>query len=178
MVKKILPIFLLSTVLLVLTACSGGDSPAKKLKIGDPAPAFAGTDLNGQPVSLAGYQGKPVILRFWSTDCKFCRADTPIFNQYFEKYKEAGLRVVYINRNSDEATVRRFVADLEIGFPVLMDKDGAISKQYNIKLEPQTIVLGPGHRILAAILGGVSEAELKGLLGEYFTETAEKQQVD
>lgn len=178
MVKKILPIFLLSTVLLVLTACSSGEQAAKKLKIGDPAPAFAGTDLSGQPLSLAGYQGKPVILRFWSTDCKFCRADTPIFNHYFEKYRQAGLRVVYINRNSDEATVRQFVADLEIGFPVLMDKDGAISKQYNIKLEPQTIVLGPDHRILAAILGGVSEAELKGLLGEYFSEIAEKQQVD
>ena len=175
MVKKILPLFFLCTGLVFLTACSGGGQSAKKLKIGDPAPAFAGTDLSGQPVSLAGYQGKPVILRFWSTDCKFCRADTPIFNQYFEKYRQAGLRVVYINRNSDEATVRQFVADLEIGFPVLLDKDGAISKQYNIRLEPQTIVLSPDHRILAAILGGVSEAELKGLLGDYFSKTAEKQ---
>lgn len=175
MLKKILPIFLLCTVLLVLTACSGGDQAAKKLKIGDPAPAFSGTDLSGQPVSLTGYQGQPVILRFWSTDCKFCRADTPIFNQYFEKYKEAGLRVVYINRNSDEATVRQFVADLEIGFPVLMDKDGTISKRYNIKVEPQTIIISPDHRILAAILGGVSEAELKNLLGGYLSETAEKQ---
>lgn len=175
MLKKILPIFLLSTVVLVLTACSGGDQAAKKLKIGDPAPDFSGTDLSGQPVSLTGYQGQPVILRFWATDCKFCRADTPIFNQYFEKYKEAGLRVVYINRNSDEATVRQFVVDLEIGFPVLIDKDGTISKRYNIKVEPQTIIIGPDHRILAAILGGVSEAELKSLLGAYLTENTEKQ---
>ncbi len=168
MLKKIILAFLFCSVLCVLTACSGGDSAAKKLKIGDPAPDFSGTDLNGQPVSLAGYQGQPVILRFWSTDCKFCRADTPIFNQYFEKYKEAGLRVVYINRHSDEATVRKFVADLEIGFPVLIDKDGAISARYNIKIEPQTIIISPDHTILAAILGGVSEAELQNLLGGYF----------
>jgi peroxiredoxin len=126
-------------------------------------------------VSLAGYQGQPVILRFWSTDCKFCRADTPIFNQYFEKYKEAGLRVVYVNRHSDEATVRQFVADLEIGFPVLIDKDGTISARYNIKVEPQTIIISPDHRILAAILGGVSEAELKSLLGGYLGKNTEKQ---
>jgi len=175
MLRKIVPLFLLCAVVLALVACSGGKQAAKKLKIGDPAPDFAGTDLSGQPLSLAGYQGQPVILRFWATDCKFCRADTPIFNQYFEKYKEAGLRVVYINRHSDEATVRQFVAELEIGFPVLIDKDGTIAAQYNIKVEPQTIILGPDHRILAAILGGVSEAELKGLLGGYLDKNTEKQ---
>lgn len=174
MLKKILPIFLLCFVLLGYAACSGGGSTAKKIKIGDQAPDFSGTDLNGQPVSLAGYQGKPVILRFWSTDCKFCRADTPIFNQYFEKYKEAGLRVVYVNRHSDEATVRKFVADLEIGFPVLIDTDGTLSALYNIKVEPQTVIINPDHKIIAAILGGVSEAELKSLLGEYLSKNTEK----
>ncbi len=176
MLKKIVPVFLLCSVLFILAACSGGDSAAKKLKIGDPAPDFSGTDLNGQPVSLAAYQGQPVILRFWSTDCKFCRADTPIFNQYFEKYKQAGLRVVYVNRHSDEATVRRFVADLDIGFPVLIDKDGAISTRYNIKVEPQTIIISPEHKILGAMLGGVSEAELKDILGGYFSKDTKKQQ--
>ncbi len=175
MLKKIVPLFLFCLMLFVLAACSGSDSAAKKLKIGDPAPDFSGTDLSGHPLSLAGYQGQPVILRFWSTDCKFCRADTPIFNQYFEKYKEAGLRVVYINRHSDEATVRQFVADLEIGFPVLIDKDGAISTRYNIKVEPQTIIISPEHKIVAAMLGGVSEAELKNLLGGYFDKNATKQ---
>ena len=175
MLKKSLPVFLLCSVLFVVAACSGGDQAAKKLKIGDQAPDFAGTDLSGQSVSLAAYQDQPVILRFWSTDCKFCRADTPIFNQYFEKYKAAGLRVVYVNRHSDEATVRQFVADLDIGFPVLIDKDGTISRRYNIKVEPQTIIISPDHRILAAILGGVSEADLKNLLGEHLVKNTEKQ---
>lgn len=174
MLRKIFFLYLLCTVFLALAACSGGDQAVKKLKLGDQAPDFSGTDLNGQPVSLAAYQGQPVILRFWSTDCKFCRADTPIFNQYFENYKEAGLRVVYVNRHSDEATVRKFVADLEIGFPVLIDKDGTISSRYNIKVEPQTIVISPEHKIIAAILGGVSEAELKSLLGEHLSKNTEK----
>lgn len=176
MLKNILTLFLLCGVFLALAACSDGERATKKLKIGDPAPAFSGTDLNGQSVSLAGYTGKPVVLRFWSTDCKFCRADTPIFNQYFDKYKDAGLRVVYVNRHSDEATVHRFVDDLGIVFPVLLDKDGMISARYNIKLEPQTIIISPDHKILAAILGGVSEAELKNLLGEHLDKNTNKQQ--
>lgn len=175
MLKKIVPLFLLCLMLFVIAACSGGGSGAKKLKIGDTAPDFSGIDLSGHPLSLAAYQGQPVILRFWSTDCKFCRADTPIFNQYFEKYKDVGLRVVYINRHSDETTVRKFVADLEIGFPVLIDKDGVISSRYNIKVEPQTIIISPDHKIIAAMLGGVSETELKNLLGGYFGKDKGKQ---
>lgn len=178
MLKKNLAAFYLCYLLLLLNACSGSDQAAKNLKIGDPAPDFSGTDLNGRPVSLAAYKGQPVILRFWSTECKFCRADTPIFNQYFEKYKDAGLRVVYINRQSDEATVRRFVADLDIGFPVLLDKDGSISARYNIKIEPQTIFISPDHKLLGAILGGVSEPELIKIMGGYLDKKTEKQQVN
>lgn len=166
MIGKKLLLMMLIGCLLTFFGCSGGNE-SKRLTIGDAAPDFTAIDLSGQPLSLAGYTGKPVILRFWSTDCKFCRADTPIFNQYFDKYKDAGLRVVYVNRNSDEATVRNFVADLAITFPVVLDKNGVISALYNIKVEPQTIVIGPDHRIMAAILGGVSEEELRRLLGDF-----------
>jgi len=120
-------------LLLVVSACSGDGGKAAKLKIGDPAPDFAATDLSGRPVKLASFKGKPVVLRFWSTECRFCRADTPIFNRYFEKYKAAGLEVFYINRQGDEKAVRRFVADLEVAFPVIIDRDGKISARYNIK---------------------------------------------
>jgi cytochrome oxidase Cu insertion factor (SCO1/SenC/PrrC family) len=32
-----------------------------------PAPDFSGTTLAGAPVSLASYQGKPLILIFWAS---------------------------------------------------------------------------------------------------------------
>ncbi|MGV1098895.1 peroxiredoxin family protein [Thiovibrio sp. JS02] len=173
MMNKTGQCFLLFAILLVLAACAGEDKKVAKLKIGDPAPDFAVSDLAGRTVSLAAFRGQPVVLRFWSTDCKYCRADTPIFNRYFEKYKERGLRVIYVNRNSDEATVRQFVADLEIPFPVVLDRDGAISASYNIKMEPQTIFISPRHTILAAVLGGVSEGEFQNLLGGYLRDPRE-----
>ncbi len=44
---------------------------------------------------------------------------------------------------------------------------GKLAKQYNIKVQPLTLVLSPDHKLLAALLGGVSEAELQELLGKY-----------
>jgi hypothetical protein len=37
------------------------------LNLGQPAPAFARTTLSGDPISLAGLQGKVVVLKFWGT---------------------------------------------------------------------------------------------------------------
>ncbi len=157
---------------IVLAACIGcsSDKSATTLKIGDPAPDFTATDLAGNIFTLSAFKGKPVVLRFWSTDCKYCRADTPIFNEYFNRYKEKGLIVVYINRGSDEAMVRGFVDDLDIPFPVIIDSDQAIARRYNIRLDPQTIVISPEQTIIAAILGGVSKEEFQALLGGYFPE--------
>ncbi len=149
-----------------IAGCSS-DKADKKLQIGDHAPGFQLTDIDDQEFSLNDYQGMPVIIRFWSTDCKYCRADTPIFNTYFNRYSRENLQVFYINTIPEDPYLAGFVKDLEIGFPVLLDHGGKVAEKYNIRLQPQTIILDPSHRIIAAILGGVSDEELTEILGKY-----------
>ena len=158
--------------LLILALTAGCSSEPKRLKIGDKAPGFTTRDLDKNVISLDDYKGSPVVLRFWSTDCQFCKVDTPIFNYYFNKYKKEGLKVVYINSTADEETVRNFVDALDVQFPVVLDKDAAIATSYQVRVVPQTIIIGPDQTILAAILGGVDEAELKKVLGPYLPQTA------
>ncbi|MCB2183302.1 MAG: redoxin domain-containing protein [Desulfobulbaceae bacterium] len=160
-------VFVFLCVLFLLSAC-GKDDSVEKLKIGDRAPDFAVTDMNGERLSLKKWAGTPVILRFWSTDCKYCRADTPVFNRYYETYKQRGLQVVYLNTGASSAEVAEFVKELEIPFPVVLDEGGKIAEKYRVKIVPQTIVIDPDQKIKAAILGGVGKAELDELVGNYF----------
>ncbi len=156
----------LLVVVLLLAACGGEVN--RELAVGDKAPDFTAVSLTGEKIQLNAWRGSPVILRFWSTDCKYCRADTPIFNYYFEKYKKKGLRVVYVNTGQESlARVKAFVTDLAIPFPVIKDKGEVIGLQYNVKIVPQTIFISPDGVILTAILGGVGEAEFKEILGKY-----------
>jgi len=157
-------------LMVALCLLAGCGNRVKPLRIGDKAPEFAALDMQGNQVSLADARGNPVILRFWSTDCKFCRADTPIFNRYFAAYKDKGLKVVYINVTQTEQEVKAFIEELGIIFPVIRDGGGKIARSFNIKAQPMTIILSPEHTLLAAILGGVSEAELKELIGRYLGE--------
>ncbi len=156
----------IAAALLLLGACSG-ESP-KAIRVGDVLASFSGTDLEGRNFSLTDHKGKPLIVRFFLLNCPYCRADTPIFNTFYNKYRQNGLDIVYINNNgASTEEVSAFARELEIPFPVIFDKEGRIARQYNVKVQPLTLVLSPEHRLLAALLGGVSEAELNELLGKY-----------
>lgn len=152
---------LLCLLLGLLAGC--GDQP-KALGVGALAPEFTAVDLRQQPVSLAAHQGKPVILRFFQPDCKFCRADTAIFNDYYRTYQDKGLGVIYINTAPASGDIQKFVDELGIRFPVVLDPERKIADLYRVRLVPQTVLLDPAHKVLGAILGGVSKEELDSQL--------------
>lgn len=46
------------------------------VEVGQPAPNFTGTDINGKTIHLSDYKGKIVVLESYNSDCPFCH------NQY------------------------------------------------------------------------------------------------
>ncbi len=163
--KKLLLLCCLIFTLVFATSCSSNKKP---LRVGDTLPTFKATDLDGKLFSLDAHKGNPAVVRFFLLDCPYCKADTPIFNKFYADYGKAGLAMVYINNNgSTKHAVENFIEELGVKFPVVYDPSGKLAKQYNIKVQPLTLVLSPDHKLLAALLGGVSEAELQELLGKY-----------
>ncbi len=154
-------------LLIVLSSCSQQQNK-NTVKVGNLAPDFSITDLDGKVFSLSEYKGSPVILRFFLTDCKFCRADTPVFNEYHIRFSANGLRILYVDvLGLDPQTLLTFKKELSIPFPVASDSTGEIAASYKVKSLPVTVVLDPQHTIIAAILGGVSGPELETLLSPY-----------
>lgn len=160
------------TTWLVLVCCillfSGcvQEEQSRPLKLGDTAPDFAVKDLQGNVFVLSNARGGPVILRFFETNCRFCRADTPAFTQFYAAHKNKGLQVVYIGSFYEkEADLQAFAKELGLVFPVALDKEARLANLYGIRAYPQTIFISPERKILAALLGGVGEAELQEIFG-------------
>lgn len=163
--KRVLCVLLLLTF--IVSSCST-EEVVREIEIGDTAPNFALKDTNGHIIILSNYAKQPVILRFFETDCRFCRADTPIINVYFEKYKDKGLQVFYVAAyHETKEAVTGFMEALDVPFPVILDKDAKLADLYNVLLYPQTIVITPDQKIKAIIPGGVGEAELDEMVGPY-----------
>ena len=77
---------------------------------GRPAPAFATTTYDGQPVTSESLAGKPHLLYFWFTGCPPCLRTAPLLAQLDREFGPKGLRIVALNADrvlelpySDEA---------------------------------------------------------------------------
>ena len=65
---------LVSLLLITRQPGSAAQAPVG-LHIGDRAPNFTLADLQGRPVSLRQFLGRPVLLHFWAVDCTSCQAE-------------------------------------------------------------------------------------------------------
>ncbi|MGZ4032970.1 MAG: redoxin domain-containing protein [Tumebacillaceae bacterium] len=112
------------------------------LKTGQAAPDFTVQTLDGKTAKLSDYKGKVVMLNFWATWCEDCRNEMPELIKTYESHKDQGLVVLGVDIKENQAAVKTFVDNNDIKYPVLMDKDGAVSlDMYKIKPIPTTFFI-------------------------------------
>ncbi len=84
-------------------------------------PALELTTLEGQEWSLAGHEGKVVLVNFWATWCPPCRAEIPHFNEIYAEHKEDGLEIFGVSLDrGGESVVREWMQSNEVAYPVAM----------------------------------------------------------
>ena len=66
----------------------------RKQLSGKAAPELNVTDMQGKPLTLAAFQGKTVLLDFWTTWCPPCRADGAALDKLHQKYGGKDVMVV------------------------------------------------------------------------------------
>ena len=121
----------------------------EKLNLGQPAPLFASRTINGEPISLADFEGKVVALKFWASWCRICVGEVPLFKDLEAKYKDQGFVIVGISLDEDLKALQEMVSSKGITWPQVWDSDGAIVKLFNVKGTPTYFVLDRDGKIAA-----------------------------
>lgn len=65
-------------------------------KVGEMAPDFDLTLIDGTHVRLSELRGQVIVLNFWATWCGPCRAELPLLDQYYRIQAQHGLKVFAI----------------------------------------------------------------------------------
>jgi len=81
---------------------------------------FTMPDMNGMNVRLADFRGRPIILNFWATWCGSCRAEIPALTAIADEYKAQRLAVLGVSVDDAPADLRRFAAEYNMNYPVLV----------------------------------------------------------
>jgi len=132
-------LLVLTGILLVIGAIIAGCSSTANE--GVPASDFTLPNLNGEQMSLSDFQGRPVLLTFWSIDCPHCRIQLPYLMQAYEEYSSFGLMVLGVNVGDSASRVEGFVGDNNVSIPVLLDGGMEISRAYHIPGVPTNFLI-------------------------------------
>lgn len=69
---------------------------------GKPAPDLIGNDPSGKEIKLSDLKGKVVLIDFWATWCKPCRAALPHVAELYKKYHDKGFEVFCVGDNDSD----------------------------------------------------------------------------
>jgi thiol-disulfide isomerase/thioredoxin len=119
--------------------------------------AFRGTDVvSGDEVSLARFDGKPVVIAIWASWCPGCNAEARALARFAKAHPEAGF--IGVNFADTKDAARSFYRQYGWGFPSVFDPDGRIAGELGLQGTPTTIFLDAEHREAARIVGETDEA--------------------
>src|SRR5215216_158081 len=123
------------------------------LKVGDQAPPFSLTRLDGSGFAFPSAPGPPVLLVFFETDCPTCRLTIPYLNRLA---RELG-NVVGISQDERHPTIELAEA-LPISFPVALDHDLEVSRLYGPVAVPTLFLIDGEGKIVETEIGFEKEA--------------------
>lgn len=158
-VKRILLICLLGMVVFAIyrVATDTGGKPVE----GEKAPDFTLTTLDGKTKRLHDLKGKAIMINFWGTWCPPCRSEMPAIQAAYTINKNKGFEVVSINIHENELPVGNFASQYGLTFPIWMDKDKEVVKQYKIGPIPSSFFINRDGIIIKRVEGPLQISQLQ-----------------
>ncbi len=113
----------------------------------DEAPALSLEDVGHTVHSLADYRGRVVLVNFWASWCAPCIIEIPSMQRLAKALAGKPFTILAINVRESPVKVWKFAARLGITFPLLLDRDGQATADWQVDVYPSSFLVDPQGRI-------------------------------
>jgi peroxiredoxin len=132
---------------------------------GKPALDFEIAFPDGTNLRLSDLKGKPVLINFWATWCKFCEREMPAIQTSYDRYKALGFVVLAIDSRESSGTVAEFITDRNLAFTVAIDPTDAVFRKYRGGGWPHSVFVDRQGIVSEMYTGQMSAAQLEQFIG-------------
>jgi cytochrome c biogenesis protein CcmG, thiol:disulfide interchange protein DsbE len=102
-----------------------------------------------------------VLLDFWATWCKPCRAEAPIVDRVWRRMRGDGVMVLGVNEDKpDEGDPVAFAREEGLGYPIVRDRQSLAMRSFEADSLPTLVVISRTGKVTAVRAGVTDDAEL------------------
>ncbi|MFT4602703.1 MAG: thiol-disulfide isomerase/thioredoxin, partial [Arenicella sp.] len=116
-------------------------------------------DTEGKPLKLSDLEGKVVLIDFWASWCRPCRAENPNVVKLYNHYGKEGFEVFSVSLDANLAAWKKAIADDGLIWPShvsdLNKWNNAAAKSYGVKSIPYTVLIDREGKVIGTNLRGV-----------------------
>ncbi len=137
-------------------------------------------NTEGEPITLAQYKGKKVVLLdIWTYTCINCQRTIPYVESWYEKYKDEGLVVIGLHTpefafEKVKSNVEKAVREFGITYPVVMDNNYLTWSAYGNQYWPRKYLISGDGEIVYDHIGEGNYEETEKAIQRALSELNQK----
>jgi cytochrome c biogenesis protein CcmG, thiol:disulfide interchange protein DsbE len=118
--------------------------------IGAAASSFELKTLDGKPVGLTTFRGKPLMINFFASWCDPCREELAA------KSGKDGYGVLGIAVEDTRAAIMQYAQEAKLVFPIALDLNSTVKRAYRIFGPPATFFIDGQGTIRDVVIGPIT----------------------
>jgi peroxiredoxin len=119
--------------------------------VGRPAPDFTLNTLSGRARNMTEWRGgQPAVIFFWATWCPHCRTQLQELSKQKQDIERKGIKIILVDLEESGQVVADYIRKREVAFDVMLDNEGIVGRQYNVRGLPAFFFVDHEGRIVAA----------------------------
>lgn len=171
----LVPMVVLPLALLLTTGFGRDPRQVSSPLVGNPAPAWELTTLEGETLSSADLAGRPYVVNFWASWCiPACVDEHPVLAETYQANGD-DLEMLGVLYQDDPGSARGFLDRYgDAGYPHVLDPDGTLAVDFGVTGPPETFFVDAEGIVRDKQFGPLTAATMEDRIGAILPAAADR----